>query len=150
VMENHVLYHVPDQLAALRELRRVTKPGGRVVLATNARDQIARMIGMHQEAAAELGLRSTAASGGRFSLDHVDLVRQVFPDARVEVRRDAFIFREAEPAIRYYASGIVNAVDASGNSAALIEGVRRRIEAIIAAEGVFRDPKDGGAFIADL
>ncbi|MBV9581646.1 MAG: class I SAM-dependent methyltransferase, partial [Chloroflexi bacterium] len=32
VMANHMLYHVADQLAALRELRRVLKPNGRVLL----------------------------------------------------------------------------------------------------------------------
>jgi hypothetical protein len=77
----------------------------------------------------------------------------VFPDARVEVRRDAFVFPDAEPALRYYASGMVNAVDgpavAQVHHARLIAGVRRRVEEIIAREGVFRVPKDAGCFVAD-
>jgi SAM-dependent methyltransferase len=150
VMANHVLYHVPDQLAAHRELRRVTRPGGRVVMATAAGDQVARLIALHDQSAAELGLRPTEASGARFTLDHLGLVRQVFPEARVERREDAFLFPEAEPAIRYYASGMVNAVEGEAPRTALIDGVRRRIEAIIAREGVFRVPKDAGAFVADL
>jgi SAM-dependent methyltransferase len=39
VMANHMLYHVPDQAAALAEMRRVLKSGGLVMLTTNAADR---------------------------------------------------------------------------------------------------------------
>ena len=36
----HMLYHVPDPSQAVRELRRVTRPGGRVVIGLNGLDHL--------------------------------------------------------------------------------------------------------------
>jgi len=36
----HMLYHVPDPSLAIRELRRVTRPGGRVVIVLNGPDHL--------------------------------------------------------------------------------------------------------------
>ncbi|HEY5394924.1 MAG TPA: methyltransferase domain-containing protein [Trebonia sp.] len=36
----HMLYHVPDPSQAIRELRRVTRPGGRVVIGLNGPDHL--------------------------------------------------------------------------------------------------------------
>jgi SAM-dependent methyltransferase len=39
----HMLYHVPDPAAAVRELRRVTRPGGTVVIGLNGDDHLAEL-----------------------------------------------------------------------------------------------------------
>jgi SAM-dependent methyltransferase len=36
----HMLYHVPDPVLAVRELRRVTRPGGRVIVGLNGADHM--------------------------------------------------------------------------------------------------------------
>ena len=137
---------------ALRELRRVLKPGGRIVIATNAADHGRRFREPHDEVAGELGYTPTGNLAGRFTLDDLPLVQRVFAAAERHVVRDAFVFPTAEAALAYYASGPVDGVaerDADGSHRErLLPIMAARIEAIIEREGVFRVPKDTGCFVA--
>jgi SAM-dependent methyltransferase len=51
----HMLYHVPDRLAAVREFRRITRPGGQVLVVLNAPDHLAEFHGVVDSAAADIG-----------------------------------------------------------------------------------------------
>jgi len=81
-------------------------------------------------------------------------VRQVFPSAERYVLSNALVFREAQPLVRYCASGVVDRI--SGRPAdgvhrdRLIEAIRQRVQGIIDQDGAFRDPKDYGFFVADV
>ena len=90
----------------------------------------------------------------RLNLDHLDLVLEVFSNVERFVREDAFLFPTADASLRYYASGAIDAIEdrpPDGNhGASLLALVGERIQEIIRSEGVFRDPKDTGCFVATV
>jgi ubiquinone/menaquinone biosynthesis C-methylase UbiE len=153
VMANHMLFYVPNQIAALRELRRALTANGRVVLTTNAHDHTGALHELHVAAAQRLGYVAAARVGHRFSLDHLELVRSVFPAAQRFAREDAFLFPTTETALRFYATSGVDAIDncpADGSHRPrLLALVGGQIDAIIQRAGVFRVPKNAGCFVAD-
>jgi ubiquinone/menaquinone biosynthesis C-methylase UbiE len=138
---NHVLYHVPDQTLAMHELRRIVRPGGRVVMATNGARNNERMYEVARLAASDLGRTDTLPRTSPFRLEDVERVRAVFPDVRVEIFESAFRFPEAEPALRYWRS--------MRDDPDLEDAMRIRIDEIIRAEGSFRVPLVAGCFVAN-
>jgi hypothetical protein len=135
-------------------MRRALRPGGRVVLTTNAADHMRRLWTLHEEAARELGYTPARYVGLNFSLDHLDLVREVFPTATIEMIPNAFVFPTPEPALQHYASGAVNALaDRPADDShrpKLLALVGAKIQAIVEREGAFRLPKGGGCFVATV
>jgi SAM-dependent methyltransferase len=111
LLANHMLYHVGDQAAALAEMHRVLKPGGVVLLATNAADSGDVLYLAHCAAAQSLGYTPAPRVTSRFHLGHLATVQQAFPDAAVHVYHDAFLFPSLDAALRYYLSGIVDLIE---------------------------------------
>lgn len=149
VMSNHMLYHVPDKVRALNEMRRVVKPGGRVTITANLRSSYANLWELRDAALAELGLAPQHGTGYWFAAEDIDLVASVFSDIRVELWNDAFVFPSAEPVLRYLASGPAG-VAREDDRQRLFALLRPRIDAIVAREGVFRVPKGAGCFVVDV
>ncbi len=154
VMANHMLYHVPDQVAALNEMRRVVKPGGRVMISTNSAGNHAEILDLHRAATAQLGVAVTPSTEHRFNTGHVDLIHSVFPSAILHEQHDAFVFPTTASALAYYASGIIDLIDPrpadDSHRAQLLAILGGQIDAIIAEKGVFRVYKGMGVFVADI
>ena len=55
----HMLYHVPEPDRAVRELRRITRPGGRVIVALNGEDHLRELRAVVAAALASLGREPT-------------------------------------------------------------------------------------------
>jgi len=150
-MANHMLYHVPDQRAALRELRRVLHPEGRLVIGANAADSGRRLTDLHDQAAHFLGYEPLHPPYRRFHLGHLPLVQEVFPEARIKLRSDAFRFPDVDAVLRYYATSLVDHVHprpADGSHRPrLLQILAPEIRKAIEAEGCFRVAKNAGCFV---
>ncbi len=154
VLAAHVLFHIPRREQALAEMRRVIRPGGRVVISANGAETFQPLLSIHAEAAQAAGYATRPGPEAWFSLDHLPLVQSVFPGATRHEVRSALLFPTAEPALRFYATGIVDRIEDAPTDGShrprLLALVRDRIEAIVAAEGAFHVPKSTGFFVAEV
>jgi ubiquinone/menaquinone biosynthesis C-methylase UbiE len=169
VLANWVLYHVPDLDRAIAELRRVLRPGGTLLAATNGQDhmrelwqlmeQVLIRVGASPQRATELVGQGRAASALSFRLENgEERLRRSFSDVRPERYPDELRVTEAEPLVAYLRS--VWFVDQMLEHAATQEhehavpraeirnSVRAVVQERIAADGVIRIAKDTGAFVA--
>jgi SAM-dependent methyltransferase len=154
VLAAHMLFHVPDRPKALKEMRRVLRPGGRVVLTTNGAEAMQRLMDVHDEAARELGyVPLPEPERSWFTLDDLPLVQLVFPAATRHVINTALVFPASEPAVHFYATGRIDRIRDTPSDGShrppLLARVREKIDAIIETDGQFRVPKSLGFFVAD-
>jgi SAM-dependent methyltransferase len=75
-LATHMLYHVPEPARAVRELRRVTRPGGRVVIVLNGAGHLKQL----RAVLAAVGGEDPRSMGERVGLDDGEaMARALFP-----------------------------------------------------------------------
>jgi SAM-dependent methyltransferase len=93
VLANHVLYHLPDIDRGVRELARVTAPGGLAVATTNADDIPVPVIDLHHAVLDRLGVRHDPRQRSSFSLGNgEERMRVGFREVELRVYEDRAVF----------------------------------------------------------
>jgi ubiquinone/menaquinone biosynthesis C-methylase UbiE len=138
----HMLYHVPDRALAIREVRRVTKPGGVVLAVTNS-DLHLKELGDLFESVAGEPLPSNRLS---FSLESggAELAAAFESVTRVDLD-SALVVTEVEPVLDYLRStrGFVSGDRFDGT----LDEIAARVQHAIDTDGAFRIRTFAGCFV---
>jgi ubiquinone/menaquinone biosynthesis C-methylase UbiE len=169
VLANYMLYHVPDLDRAVAELRRVLRPGGTLLAATNGQNHMSELWQLAEQALIRLGASHTAAAervergkeAGALSFrleNGAQWLRRSFADVRLERYPNELHVTEFEPLVAYLVSmwfveqmfAGVTAPDheQAGPQSRVVDSLRALVQERIAADGVVRISTATGAFVA--
>jgi ubiquinone/menaquinone biosynthesis C-methylase UbiE len=146
----HMLYHVPDVSAALREFARVVGPGGVVFAATNGERNTPGLGDLEEAVAEEFGLETAPEMTRTFNTGNApELLGAVFPVVEETILPGALVFTEPEPIVDYV---MTQTVPQQAADDPVLFG---RIQTWVAAQatsrldalgGTWRDPKSVGLY----
>lgn len=107
VMANHMLYHIPDIYLALSEMRRILKPGGIVVAATNSASSMPQFVELMRRGIllmSKPGTSMTPLLPPHISFSLENGAQQMAQHFYAVVRHDlpgTLVFPDPVPALRY-------------------------------------------------
>ena len=141
----HMLYHVAEPVSAVRELARVTRPGGLVVATVNHRDGLPRVVGLVTDEMTKAGVEVRFTAGSSDS----DLLPEQLEQGgltEVSVRRcdNALVFPSPEPLVRFAAAilGVYGMASDHPSHALVVASIARRATDWFADNGgPWIDPK---------
>jgi SAM-dependent methyltransferase len=143
VVANWILYHVEDRARAFAEIRRVLKPGGILLAATNGDRHVGELDALVNE---YLGDQSPVKGALAFSLESgAAQLSPFFASVALEDGRGTLGITETEAVVQYVLS-FDQAKEAIVG--ARLDKLRRRVQDEIAAAGAFVVRTHSGLFIA--
>ena len=141
----HMLYHVPAPGHAVRELRRITRPGGRVIVALNGEDHLGELRDVVVAALASLGRDPASVLRERISLDQGEaLLRSAFESVTRHDFAGQLQVPGPEPVVAYVRS--MRETSRLPDPESLVEAVADRLQA--APGAVFRVTTHSGCLIS--
>ena len=159
VMINYALHHVPDIDRCLAGVRRVLRPGGRLLVSTDSVESMAELYALHAEALLDAGYPGQVlrTQKSRFALDTAgrEALGRHFPNVRLVPYDDVLAFDDTASLLGFYAVGTTYcgaALASNPHWSAEIAGrvdrsVLDRVETVIGAAGEFRITKHSGTFV---
>lgn len=152
VLAVHMLYHVPEREAAMRELRRVLAPGGVCIAVTNGARQLRELRALAEEAARQAAPgRRLRALSSTFTAENAAAQLSTAFGSVTCVRppsRPPVVIRDSGVAADYVASWDGFYQEETADAGPDVAGdVRARVQAIIDREGAFITYGDLAAFI---
>ena len=151
-MAMHMLYHVPDIPAAIRELRRITKRGGTVLASTNSSAHLAEIDDLLGAAiSSQLGRPAQAMPALSFTTQNgTAVLSREFSSVTLRTFDVPLSIPAAQPVITYVASLREPALARAGEPLdfdAVLEDITVQVEQVIQAHGSFRATTHMGVFI---
>jgi SAM-dependent methyltransferase len=148
----HMLYHVPDVAAAIRELRRITKPGGTVLASTNSTAHLGEIFALLDAAISrQLGRPVRASPADSFTTQTgTALLSREFSSVILRTLDIPLSILTAQPVITYVASIREPTLALVGEPLdfdAVLDDIAMQVEQAIQAKGSFRATTHMGVFI---
>jgi SAM-dependent methyltransferase len=151
-MAMHMLYHVPDTAAAIRELRRITKRGGTVLASTNSSDSLAEIHELvYAAVSSQVGRPVQAMPVGSFTTQTgKDLLSREFSSVTLQAFDMPLSIPSAQPVTGYVNSVREPTLAWIGEPVdfdAVLDDVAVKIEEVIQGQGSFRATSRMGVFV---
>ena len=152
-MAMHMLYHVPDLPAAVRELRRITKRGGTVLASTNSSAHLAEINELLDAAVSSQLGRPLKASPGPDSFttqSGAAILSQEFSNVTLRAFDVPLSIPAAQPVISYVDSirePVLAWIGEPLDFDAVLSDIAAKVEQVIQAQGSFRTSTRMGVFI---
>jgi SAM-dependent methyltransferase len=151
-MAMHMLYHVPDVAAAIRELRRITKPGGTVLASTNSPAHLAEIAALLDAAVArQLGGGGRTRHADSFTTQTgMAMLSREFSSVTLHTLDLPLSIPGAQPVVSYVASIREPTLALVGQPLdfdAVLDDIATRIEQAVQASGSFLATSHMGVFV---